>query len=104
MTFFAPLAESVTTWLSPADYLEAELLEVEQERNDILLEAVHGGEFVLDAFYLYAGDRRAGEARKDDAAKRVAERMAVAGIEAVYLIDAAALLFGDDARLARQCD
>jgi hypothetical protein len=49
-------------------------------------------------------DSRARERGEDDAAEAVAERIAVARIEAVYLIDTALLRLGDDARLARERD
>jgi hypothetical protein len=58
-----------------------ELLEVEDQLGDVFLDPVEGRELVEDAFDLDARDRRSGDGGQQGAAKRVAQRVAEAGLE-----------------------
>src|SRR3989344_380607 len=84
--------------------LEADLTDIEEDSDDVLLDTFNGGELMRNARELHVRDRSARKRRKNDAAQRVAECVAVARIEAVYLVGAASLGFGDNAGFAGQCN
>ena len=77
-----------------------EVLEVEDDVGDVLTDARQRRELVLHALELHRGDRGALERREQDAAQRVAERVAEAAVERLDLEDATVLvdLLVDDLR------
>ena len=60
---------------------EHEALEVEDDLGDVLDDARHGGELVLDALDLDAGHGGAGDDDRQGAARRVAEGVAETGLQ-----------------------
>ena len=79
--------------------LESDLADVQQNGHDVFLHALDGREFVRNAGDLHVRYRGAGKRGEDNAPQGVAQRVAVAGIEAVYLVRAAVSRLRDDARL-----
>src|ERR1035437_8091608 len=62
---------------------DAELLQVEENSDDVFLHTVNGRKLVFYTPDLDLGHGRARQGREDDAAERIAQSMAVAGIETV---------------------
>src|SRR5207237_17643 len=77
-------------------HLDAELLEVEKDGDDIFLDTVYRRKFVFHPLYLDPSDSCAGKRGKDDSAERVAERMPIAGIKSVNFINAVKSILSDD--------
>src|SRR3989440_7578146 len=77
-----------------------QVLQVEDDVGHVLAHARKRGELVRDPLDLHRGDRGALERREEDAAKRVAERVAEAAVERLDHEDAAVLvdLLVDDLR------
>src|SRR3989344_830096 len=73
--------------------LQADLPYVEKDGDNVFLDAFDGRELMCDAGDLYMGDGGAGKRREYDTAERVAERVAVARIQAVNFVCAASFRF-----------
>src|SRR5436190_5486567 len=71
-------------------HLEGDLLEVQQDVDDVFLDAFDGGVLMEHAFDFNFGDRRARHGRQQHATQGIAQRVAKATLER----------FDDDARLA----
>src|SRR3990167_8074823 len=84
--------------------LKAYFADVQKKRDHVFFHAFNSGKFVRNSRKLHVGDSRAGKRGENDAAQRIAERVAVARVEPVYFIRTASLRLGDDAGLAWQCD
>ena len=62
-------------------YAETKALEVKHDSDNIFFNTFDGGKFVRDAIYFEAGNTSASDARKQDAAKAVPKRHAVAVLQ-----------------------